>query len=127
MKDITFQHTTKWLMVQIKFYNKGGLEMDAGTITSLISSLGFPIVCVIALGYFSFYMVKETNRTNIETMKKLQERYAARENKLYEEIKENRKVNAKAIETIAHYAEKLDTIQDDVNEIKKDVSILINK
>lgn len=101
--------------------------MDAGTITSLISSLGFPIVCVIALGYFSFYMVKETNRTNIETMKKLQERYAARENKLYEEIKENRKVNAKAIETIAHYAEKLDTIQDDVNEIKKDVSILINK
>ena len=101
--------------------------MDAGTITSLISSLGFPIVCVIALGYFSFYMVKETNRTNIETMKKLQERYAARENKLYEEIKENRKVNAKAIETIAHYAEKLDIIQDDVNEIKNDVSILINK
>lgn len=101
--------------------------MDAGTITSLISSLGFPIVCVIALGYFSFYMVKETNRINTETMKKLQERYAARENKLYEEIKENRKVNAKAIETIAHYAEKLDIIQDDVNEIKKDVSILINK
>ena len=101
--------------------------MDAGTITSLISSLGFPIVCVIALGYFSFYMVKETNRINTETMKKLQERYAARENKLYEEIKENRKVNAKAIETIAHYAEKLDIIQDDINEIKNDVSILINK
>ena len=101
--------------------------MDAGTITSLISSLGFPIVCVIALGYFSFYMVKETNRTNTETMEKLQERYTARENKLYEEIKENRKVNAKAIETIAHYAEKLDIIQDDVNEIKNDVSILINK
>ena len=101
--------------------------MDAGTITSLISSLGFPIVCVIALGYFSFYMVKETNRISAENMEKLQERCAARENKLYEEIKENRKVNAKAIETIAHYAEKLDIIQDDVNEIKKDVSILISK
>ena len=101
--------------------------MDAGTITSLISSLGFPIVCVIALGYFSFYMVKETNRINAESMEKLQERCAIRENKLYEEIKENRKVNAKAIETIAHYAEKLDIIQDDVNEIKKDVSILISK
>lgn len=101
--------------------------MDAGTITSLISSLGFPIVCVIALGYFSFYMVKETNRISAESMEKLQERCAARENKLYEEIKENRKVNAKAIETIAHYAEKLDIIQDDVNEIKNDVSILINK
>ena len=101
--------------------------MDAGTITSLISSLGFPIVCVIALGYFSFYMVKETNRTNAESMEKLQERCAARENKLYEEIKENRKVNAKAIETIAHYAEKLDIIQNDVDEIKNDISILINK
>lgn len=101
--------------------------MDAGTITSLISSLGFPIVCVIALGYFSFYMVKETNRISVESMEKLQERSAARENKLYEEIKENREVNAKAIETIAHYAEKLDIIQDDVNEIKNDVSILINK
>ena len=101
--------------------------MDAGTITSLISSLGFPIVCVIALGYFSFYMVKETNRISVENMEKLQERCAARENKLYEEIKENRKVNAKAIETIAHYAEKLDTIQNDVNEIKNDISILISK
>lgn len=101
--------------------------MDAGTITSLISSLGFPIVCVIALGYFSFYMVKETNRISVENMEKLQEKCAARENKLYEEIKENRKVNAKAIETIAHYAEKLDTIQNDVNEIKNDISILISK
>ena len=101
--------------------------MEIGTVTSLISSLGFPIVCVIALGYFSFYMVKETNKTNIENMEKLQERCAVRENKLYEEIKENREINAKAIETIAHYAEKLDVIQDDVDEIKNDVSILINK
>lgn len=100
--------------------------MDANTITSLISSLGFPIVCVMALGYFSFYMVKETNKTNVESMEKLQERYTVRENKLYEEIKENREVNAKAIETIAHYAEKLDAIQNDVDEIKSDVSILVN-
>ena len=43
--------------------------MEIGTVTSLISSLGFPIVCVIALGYFSFYMVKETNKTNIARQK----------------------------------------------------------
>lgn len=101
--------------------------MDANTVTSLISSLGFPIVCVMALGYFSFYMVKETNRLNAESMEKLQERCNIRENKLYEEIKENREVNAKAIETIAHYAEKLDVIQDDVSEIKNDISVLMNK
>ena len=60
-------------------------------------------------------------------MEKLQERCIARENKLYEEIKENRIVNAKAIETIAHYAEKLDSIQYDVDEIKTDINVLLNR
>ena len=114
-------------MAQIKLYNEGGLEMDANTISQLITSLGFPIVCVIALGYFSFYMVKKSNEQNAYNMEKLQERCTARENKLYEEIKENRAVNAKAIETIAHYAEKLDSIQDDVNEIKTDINVLLNR
>ena len=41
------------------------------------------------------------------------------------EIRENREVNAKAIETIAHYAEKLDSIQSDIKEIKQDVSLLM--
>ena len=101
--------------------------MDANTISQLITSLGFPIVCVIALGYFSFYMVKKSNEQNAYNMEKLQERCIARENKLYEEIKENRIVNTKAIETIAHYAEKLDSIQDDVSEIKTDITILMSK
>ena len=101
--------------------------MDANTISQLITSLGFPIVCVIALGYFSFYMVKKSNEQNAYNMEKLQERCTARENKLYEEIKENRAVNAKAIETIAHYAEKLDSIQNDVDEIKTDINVLINR
>ena len=38
-----------------------------------------------------------------------------------EEIAKNREVNAAAIETIAKYAEKLDIIQSDINEIKTDV------
>ena len=64
---------------------------------------------------------------NLGNMEQVQARCKEREEKLYEEIKENRAVNAKAIETIAHYAEKLDSIQDDVSEIKTDITILMSK
>ena len=64
---------------------------------------------------------------NLGNMEQVQARWKEREEKLYEEIKENRAVNAKAIETIAHYAEKLDSIQDDVREIKTDITILMSK
>ena len=101
--------------------------MEIGIFTELITSVGFPIACVIALAWFCFYMVKKTNETNKYNMEQLQQRCLARETKLYEEIKENREVNAKAIETIARYAEKLDIIQSDVNEIKTDITILMNK
>ena len=60
-------------------------------------------------------------------MEQVQARCKEREEKLYEEIKENRAVNAKAIETIAHYADKLETIQNDVSEIKTDITILMSK
>ena len=60
-------------------------------------------------------------------MEQVQARWKEREEKLYEEIKENRAVNAKAIETIAHYADKLETIQNDVSEIKTDITILMSK
>lgn len=101
--------------------------MEIGIFTELITSVGFPIACVVALAYFCFYMVKKTNETNKYNMENLQQRCLARETKLYDEIKENREINAKAIETIARYAEKLDVIQNDVNEIKTDITILMNK
>ena len=49
------------------------------------------------------------------------------EDKLYIEIKENREINVKAIETIAKYSEKLDVIQNDVNEIKTDITIITER
>ena len=101
--------------------------MEIGIMTEMITTLGFPIACVVALAWFCFYMVQKTNETNKYNMEQLQQRCLTRETKLYEEIKENREVNAKAIETIARYAEKLDIIQTDVNEIKTDITILMNK
>ena len=97
--------------------------MEMANITELISSFGFPIACVIALGWFAFYMVKKIT----EDMEQMRARCDAREEKLYEEIKENREVNARAIETISKYAEKLDAIQHDVNDIKTDITILTEK
>jgi hypothetical protein len=86
--------------------------MEAGVIVELISTLGFPIACVIALGYFVW---------------KIYKRSETREDTLMQEIGAMREINAQAIETIAHYAEKLETIQEDVKEIKTDLNIILNK
>lgn len=86
--------------------------MDVGTITSLISTLGFPIVCVLALGIFVY---------------KLWQQSAEREKTLMSEITENRLVNEKAIETIALYADRLTHIETSMEAIKNDVSDIKNK
>ena len=57
-------------------------------------------------------------------MEQVQQRCKEREEKLYKEITANREVNAQAIATIALYADKLDSIQFDVGEIKTKLAIL---
>lgn len=42
--------------------------MDIKTLTELITTLGFPIVCVIALAWFAFYLVRKTNEDNAKNM-----------------------------------------------------------
>lgn len=86
--------------------------METTVFIELIGTLGFPIACVIALGFFVW---------------KIYKRSETREDALMVEIGKTREVNAQAIETIAHYAEKLDTIQEDVKDIKADISIIMNK
>lgn len=80
--------------------------MDIAIIVELISTLGFPIACVIFLGLFIFKIYNQS---------------VERENKLMGEIEENRKINEKAIETIALYAERLTHIESNITEIKDDV------
>ena len=87
----------------------------------LLESFGLPVAIIVALGFFIFKIYNDTTKSNKENMEKVQARCAEREEKLYEEIAKNREVNAAAIETIAKYAEKLDIIQSDINEIKTDV------
>lgn len=93
----------------------------------LIPTVGFPIVCVIAMAIFIFIIYRNTTKENAANMEKVQARCKEREDKLYEEIKENREVNAQAIATIAHYAAKLDIIQSDISEIKTELITLSAK
>lgn len=86
--------------------------MDITMILELISTLGFPIALVIALGWFVYKLYKASEK---------------REAELRQELKENREINAEAIKTIALYAERLDVIQRDVNEIKEDILIISDK
>lgn len=86
--------------------------MEIATIVELITTLGFPIACVLALGFFVWKIYNQS----IE-----------RENKLMEEITENRLVNEKAIETIAQFAERFTHIESDVELIKNDVILIKDK
>ncbi len=79
-------------------------------IMQLIQQFGFPIACVVVCGWFIYTMYKDMVANNKE-----------REEKLYNEITECRIVNSKALDTIAHYATKLDVIKEDVKDIKEKV------
>lgn len=77
--------------------------MDIATIASLIGTLGFPIVAVIALCWFIWRIYKKSEE---------------RENELRQEIRDCQVVNAEAIKTLAQYADRLGAIEQDVKEIK---------
>ena len=101
--------------------------MEVNNLVEIISTLGFPIACVIFMGFFIYHIYNTWTKQNAEQMEKMQNRCQEREEKLYTEIAKNREVNAKAIETIAHYAEKIDIIQKDISDIKTDIIVIKTK
>lgn len=86
--------------------------MDIATIVDLISTLGFPIALVIAMGWFIWKIYKKSED---------------REDALRTQIVESQKVNAEAIHTITLYAERLTVIEEDIKEVKHDLNTLINQ
>ena len=90
--------------------------MDFAAIVELIGSIGFPLVAVLVMGWFIFKIYNDTQTKTKE-----------REDRLYEEIKANREVNAQAITTIGLYADRLRNIENDVSEIKTDITVIMNK
>lgn len=82
--------------------------MELGAIVELITTIGFPIVCVLALGWFVWHIYKQS---------------VVREEKLMAEITENRLVNTKFAEIIAGYEVTLGEIKNDVRDIKDTLHI----
>ena len=101
------------------------MQMDFNSVISAISNVGFPITLGVVSGYFIWRLGKKINDTAEKNMAELQKQSQEREEKLYKELTSCHQINGKAIETIAHYAEKLDTIQNDVKEIKSDITYLL--
>ena len=82
--------------------------METMALIELIPTLGFPIVMVIALGFFVWTIYKQS---------------VVREEKLMAEITENRLVNTKFAEIIAGYEITLGEIKTDVKDIKDTLHI----
>lgn len=95
------------------------LIMDVNTIIGLIGTVGFPIVACLVMGYFIFTIYKNTTAENARNMEAVQARCKEREEKLYEQITEAQEINAKAVATLALYAERLGIVEQDVKDIKE--------
>jgi cell division protein FtsB len=85
--------------------------MDLSTIQSAIATLGFPIVCVIAMGWFIW---KLWNR--------FQEQNEKREEKLYAVIISAQAQNDALSKTNAQFVAVLENYQKDLEGIKEDVT-----
>lgn len=92
-------------------------RMDLNTVQTAITSLGFPIVCVLAMGWFIWKL-----------WNKSQDQNEKREEKLYSVIAvaqtQNEKLsqtNAEFVTVLNTYKQDLDTIKDDVAEIKQQI------
>ena len=95
--------------------------MDVAILSEVVGAVGFPIVCALGMGWFIYQVFLKTTAQNQENMKQVQERCAAREEKLYTQIEKAQEINGKAIATITLYAERLTDIQQDVKDIKNAV------
>lgn len=103
----------------------GGGGMEFTSIVDAISNVGFPIALCVVFGWLVYTMGKNQLEHYKQDITRIRDEGKEREESLMTEIRENREINAKAIDTIAQYADKLDNIQTDIREIKQDVSLLM--
>lgn len=87
--------------------------MELDSITTLISNVGFPIMCVLALGWF-VYKSYDRIMTNNQT----------REDKLYEMIGKTQAQLDQAQDTNAKFLSVLDQINKDTEQMKTDIDVI---
>ena len=91
--------------------------MDVNTIQTAISTLGFPIVCVLFLGWFIWKIWMSQQNQNKEREDKLYE-YLGKAQAVNEQLT---KTNSEFVEVLHSYKSDLDTIKNDVTEIKQNM------
>ena len=84
---------------------------DLNSIQTMITTVGFPIFCVLALGWFIY-----------QSYQKITERNEERENKLYTALSEAQEQMDKVTDTNAQFVEILKSYKTDIEDIKNDVS-----
>ena len=90
--------------------------MDAQTIQSIISTLGFPIVCTIGLGVFVFNIWKAQREDNNAQLAKMSERCLAREERLYEQMDKYNEILSDAVETLAKIDTRISVLEEIVSK-----------
>lgn len=90
---------------------RNGGAMNLVDIQNLITTLGFPIACTIALGFF-VWKIWQQDKADSTT----------REEKLYMVITESQVQNKQLSETNAEFVTVLSTYKSDLEEIKNDVT-----
>ena len=91
--------------------------MDVNTIQTAISTLGFPIVCVLFLGWSIWKIWMSQQEQNKEREDKLYE-YIGKAQAVNEQLT---KTNSEFVEVLHSYKSDLDTIKNDVTEIKQNM------
>ena len=90
--------------------------MDAQTIQSLISTLGFPIVCSIVLGIFVFKIWKAQREDNNAQLAKMSERCLAREERLYQQMDKYSQILSDAVETLTKIDTRISVLEEIVSK-----------
>jgi hypothetical protein len=85
--------------------------VDIGTITTLIGNLGFPIVAIIACGWFVLNMVKAYRDDLNSQMKQMQSSYEAREEKMYLQLGRFNDTLDKFNETLIKIDKRLEVVE----------------
>ena len=89
--------------------------MDLNVIQQAISKFGFPIACVIFLAWFIWKIWNQQQDQNQSREEKLYE-YLGRANALNEQLT---KTNSDFVQVLNTYKSDLETIKNDVTEIKQ--------
>lgn len=85
--------------------------MDLQTIVDLISSLGFPIVAVIALGFFVYKISLLYRNDYNNRIQEIESSAEKRENKFYELLSESNEVLERFNDTLIRIDAKLESIE----------------